>query len=26
MAKIDGKIGLMGLRPPSSDWEVTKEI
>jgi F420-dependent oxidoreductase-like protein len=26
MAKIDGKVGLMGLRPPSSDWEVTKEI
>ena len=26
MAKIGGKVGLMGLRPPGSDWEVTKEI
>ena len=26
MAKIGGKVGLMGLRPPGSAWEVTKEI
>ena len=26
MAKIGGKVGLMGLRPPGSDWGVTKEM